>query len=97
MVDSDKRSDHDGSALESIASLSTTVEWSATINGPIMKARPLVGRFFKHDGRVVGYDKRSDHEGSALESVASLSIMIEWSAMINDPTMKALLLSRSLH
>ena len=52
--------------------------------------------FFKQDSRVVGYDKRSDYEGSALESVASLSMTAEWSATINVPTMKALPLSHSL-
>ena len=45
---------------------------------------------------MVGYDKRYDLEGCALESVAFLSMMVEWSATINGPTMKALPLSRSI-
>ena len=80
MVGYNKQSDHEGSALESVAFLSMTVECSATINDPTMKALPLSRSLFKHDGRVVGYDKRSDHEGSTLESIASLSMTAEWSA-----------------
>ena len=96
MVGYDECSDHEGSVVESVASLSTMIEWSATINGPPIKALSLSRRFFKHDDRVVGYDKWSDHEGSILESVTWLSTMVEWSAMINIPTMKALSLSQPL-
>ena len=81
MVDYNKWSGHEGFALESVAFSSMMIEWSATINGPTMKALSLSRRFFKHDDRVVGYDKWSDHEGSTLKSVASLSTMVEWSAI----------------
>ena len=37
---------------------------------------------------MVGYDKWTDHEGSAFESVTSLSTTVEWSATINGSTMK---------
>ena len=57
MVGYDKRSDHEGSILGSVASLSTMVEWSATINSPTIKSLPLSRLLLKHDGRVVGYDK----------------------------------------